>query len=113
MLQSGQKYHRKENNMAVKTREEILEKLKNRVGNQSDDETIEFLEDVTDTLSDLEEKAKGDGVDWKAKYEENDAEWRKKYTDRFFSSEPIINEEPHSQEPQSEPTTFDELFTTV
>jgi hypothetical protein len=99
--------------MAVKTREEILEKLKNRVGNQSDDETIEFLEDVTDTLSDLEEKAKGDGVDWKAKYEENDAEWRKKYTDRFFSSEPITNEEPPSLEPQSEPTTFDELFTTV
>ena len=99
--------------MAVKTREEILEKIKNRVGNQSDDETIEFLEDVTDTLSDLEEKAKGDGVDWKAKYEENDAEWRKKYTDRFFSSEPITNEEPPSPEPQSEPTTFDELFTTV
>ena len=99
--------------MAVKTREEILEKIKNRVGNQSDDETIEFLEDVTDTLSDLEEKAKGDGVDWKAKYEENDAEWRKKYTDRFFSSEPITNEEPPSSEPQSEPTTFDELFTTV
>lgn len=99
--------------MAVKTREEILEKLKNRVGNQSDDETIEFLEDVTDTLSDLEEKAKGDGVDWKAKYEENDAEWRKKYTDRFFSSEPITNEETPSQEPQSEPNTFDELFTTI
>lgn len=100
--------------MAVKTREEILEKLKDRVGNQSDDETIEFLEDVTDTLSDLEEKAKGDGVDWKAKYEENDAEWRKKYTDRFFSSEPNSddNDDTSPDEPE-EPTTFAELFKTV
>lgn len=100
--------------MAVKTREEILEKLKNRVGDQSDDETIEFLEDVTDTLSDLEEKAKGDGVDWKAKYEENDAEWRKKYTDRFFSSEPNSDENDvnPTDEPE-EPTTFAELFKTV
>lgn len=99
--------------MAVKTREEILESLRNRIGSQSDDETIAFLEDVTDTLSDLEERAKGDGVDWKGKYEENDAEWRKKYTERFFSAEPSSVEELPNPEPQSEPTTFDELFTTV
>lgn len=99
--------------MAVRTREEILESLRNRIGSQSDDETIAFLEDVTDTLSDLEERAKGDGVDWKGKYEENDAEWRKKYTERFFSAEPITVEESPTPEPQSEPTTFDELFTTV
>ena len=46
--------------MAVKTREEILEELRVRVGEQTDDETIAFLEDVTDTLSDLETKAKGE-----------------------------------------------------
>ena len=100
--------------MAVKTREEILEKLKDRVGNQSDDETIEFLEDVTDTLSDLEEKAKGDGVAWKAKYDENDVEWRKKNTDRFFSSEPNSDDKDFTtpNEPE-ETTTFEELFKTV
>lgn len=99
--------------MAVKTREEILEELKVRVGEQTDDETITFLEDVTDTLSDLETKAKGDGTDWKTKYEENDAEWRKKYTERFYSSdpEPVI-EDPKPVESQS-PKTFAELFTTV
>ena len=91
--------------MAVKTREEILAELKTRVGEQTNDETIAFLEDVTDTLSDLETKAKGDGTDWKAKYEENDAEWRKKYTERFYSSEP----NPDTPKPK----TFAELFTTV
>lgn len=99
--------------MAVKTREEILEELRVRVGEQTDDETIAFLEDVTDTLSDLETKAKGDGTDWKTKYEENDAEWRKKYTERFYSSEPepyIVDPEPKEPQP---PKTFAELFTTV
>lgn len=99
--------------MAVKTREEILEELRARVGEQTDDETISFLEDVTDTLSDLETKANGDGTDWRTKYEENDAEWRKKYTERFYSSDP----EPPIEEPKpndsEKPKTFAELFTTV
>lgn len=99
--------------MAVKTREEIIEEVKVRVGEQTDDETIAFLEDITDTLSDLETKAKGDGTDWKAKYEENDAEWRKKYTDRFYSSEPNLDSEPSKPDDATNPKTFAELFTTV
>lgn len=99
--------------MAVKTREEILEELRVRVGEQTDDETIAFLEDVTDTLSDLETKAKGDGTDWKTKYEENDAEWRKKYTERFYSSDPEPDNEPTKLDDTEKPKTFAELFTTV
>lgn len=99
--------------MAVKTREEILAEVKARVGEQTDDESIAFLEDVTDTLSDLETKAKGDGTDWKAKYEENDAEWRKKYTERFYSSDPNPDHEPPKPDDAPKPKTFAELFTTV
>lgn len=99
--------------MAVKTREEILEELRARVGEQTDDETIAFLEDVTDTLSDLETKAKGDGTDWKTKYEENDAEWRKKYTERFYSSGPDSDPEPPNTDDTPKPKTFAELFKTV
>lgn len=99
--------------MAVKTREEILEAVKARVGDQTDDETIAFLEDITDTLSDLETKAQGDGTDWKAKYEENDAEWRKKYTERFYSSNPDDDTPPNEPDDTPKPKTFAELFTTV
>ena len=99
--------------MGVKTREEILAEVRARVGEQTDDETIAFLEDVTDTLSDLETKAKGDGTDWKAKYEENDAEWRKRYTERFYSSDPNPDTEPPKPDETPKPKTFDELFTTV
>lgn len=97
--------------MAVKTREEILESFKTRLGENPDDESIAFLEDVTDTLNDFEKRANGDGTDWKSKYEENDANWRKKYTERFFSDEPEpnpnLNQKP---EPDDTPKTFSDLF---
>lgn len=99
--------------MAVKTREEILAEIKDRIGEQTDDETITFIEDITDTLSDLETKAQGDGTDWKAKYEENDAEWRRKYTERFYSSSPGNNPPPPKEDGTTKPKTFAELFTTV
>lgn len=97
--------------MAVKTREEILESFKTRLGENPDDESISFLEDVTDTLDDLEKKASGDGTDWKSKYEENDASWRKKYTERFFSGEPEPDPKPEPKsEPDNTPRTFSDLF---
>lgn len=99
--------------MAVKSRDEILNEIKVRIGEQTDDETIAFLENVSDTLSDLETKAKGDGTDWKTKYEENDAEWRKRYTDRFYVSDPDTNPDPTPNHEPEKPKTFDELFTTV
>lgn len=97
--------------MAVKTREEILESFRTRLGENTDDDSISFLEDVTDTLDDFEKRANGDGTDWKSKYEENDANWRKKYTERFFSGEP--NPEPNPEpkpEPDNTPRTFSDLF---
>lgn len=99
--------------MAVKTRDEILEIVKNRIGDSTEDSDIEFLEDVTDTFDDLENKAKGDGVDWKTKYEENDKMWKEKYRNRFFSSNDEDEKEEDEEEENRKPKTFAELFTTV
>ena len=97
--------------MAVKTREEILESFRTRLGENPDDDSISFLEDFTDTLDDFEKRAKGDGTDWKSKYEENDANWRKKYTERFFSVEPEPEPKPEPKpEPDDTPRTFSDLF---
>lgn len=97
--------------MAVRTREEILKSFKVRLGEKPDSESISFLEDVTDTLDDFEKRAKGDGTDWKSKYEENDANWRKKYTERFFSVEPEPEPKPEPKpEPDNTPRTFSDLF---
>ena len=95
--------------MGVRNKDEILEAIKTRVGDNTDDETISLLEDVSDTLTDLETRASG-GEDWKTKYEENDKNWRERYTNRFFSKEP--NPEPNP-EPDPEPEvkkTFSDLF---
>lgn len=98
----------------VKTKDELLEMVKGLIGDQTDDDTIAFLEDITDTISDYEEKANGDGVDWKSKYEENDQAWRAKYTERFFSksSDEVIEktEETETEEEKEAPKTFDDLF---
>lgn len=73
--------------MGVRSREEILEKFNTLVGEDSSDETISLLEDITDTLTDYETRINENG-NWKEKYEENDKEWRNKYKERFFSSDP-------------------------
>ena len=96
--------------MSVKTREEILETIRTRVGDQTDDETISFLEDVTDTLTDLETRANGDGENWEQRYKDNDSEWRKKYKERFFSGEPDEPKEPKQEEEEEKPKTFEDLF---
>ena len=101
--------------MAILTKEDLLNKIKERIGDDTSDEAISFIEDATDTINDFETKAQGDGVDWKQKYNENDAEWRKRYRDRFFDPDSTDKDNPlnqHKDENEdNSPKTFDELFT--
>lgn len=69
--------------MAVRTREEILSQITTKFGGDTSDDVIALMEDVTDTLTDLEAKVTGDGKDWKAEAERIDKEWREKYISRF------------------------------
>lgn len=98
--------------MAVKTRDEIVEAIRRRIGEDTSDEAISLLEDVTDTLTDYETRV-ADKTNWKAKYDEIDASWRKKYMDRFSGTtgEEVKEEQEEQTKDDSEPRTFDELFT--
>jgi hypothetical protein len=96
--------------MAVRTKEELLESIKGLLADDTSDESIALLEDVTDTFD--EQKSKTDTEDWKKKYEDNDREWRQKYRDRFFSTGsddvgPVKDLQP---EPDNSPKSFDDLF---
>lgn len=95
--------------MAIKSREELLKSLNALIGDNSSDENLEILEDVTDTLKDYEEKT-ADQTDWKTKYEQNDADWRKKYKERFLSGETIKEEQEEDVIKDSKTLTFDSLF---
>ena len=71
--------------MAVLNRDEYFEKLNTFIGDRNDNESIQFMEDMSDTYEDLSTKADGDGVDWETKYKENDKMWKERYKKRFFS----------------------------
>lgn len=98
--------------MAQLSKEEFLARLQERMGDDTSDEALQFMEDMTDTYNALESAGGGDAENWKKKYEDNDAEWRKKYRDRFFSgSEDNSNNDPDDATNNNEPKTFDDLFT--
>lgn len=92
----------------VRTKDELLASIKDRFKDDTSDETISFIEDVSDTINDLETKA-SDETDWKSKYEENDKQWREKYRDRFFNSEG--GEPKQLDEEPPKPMNFEDLFT--
>lgn len=102
--------------MAVRTREELLKIVRDYVKDNTDDATLQLLEDVDDTFKDFADKQK-DETDWKAKFEENDKEWRTKYKERFMSggddekkdNNPTPADE-KKEEDEDEKETFNDLF---
>lgn len=97
--------------MAIRTREEIMETLRTRIGESTEDTDISFLEDVTDTLNDYETRINDSG-NWKERYEENDREWRERYKERFFNDENTPDPDPKDPDPEEHkvPKTYEELF---
>lgn len=89
-----------------KTLEELLESAKTIIGDNTSDEALSFIEDITDSYS------KPD-VDWEAKYKENDAEWRQKYRDRFYSGVHKEEQEDREDDKPLIKTKFEELFKEV
>ena len=94
--------------MAVKSKDELLASLKSKFGDDTSDETITLLEDISDTLD-----TTADGVEWQKKYEENDKMWREKYTSRFYDTPaPEPKPEPAPEPDKAEDITINDLFET-
>ena len=100
--------------MAIKSKDELLEALRTRIGEDNSDEAIALIEDFVDTYDDLENKAKDDGTDWKQKYEDNDKEWREKYISRFSSgsdnNDELNNEQNNEQNNETKEYKYENLF---
>lgn len=101
--------------MAILSRDEYFTRLHNRLGEDTSDDAISFLEDMTDTYNDMETKSTGDGVDWKKKYDELDESWKKRYRHRFFSGgdKGVPNNdssETEDEEYEPEQITVEDLF---
>lgn len=91
------------------TFDEFKDSLKGYIGERNDDDTLSLLEAMDsveiptqeDALNDLKNQLSAA----LAATEEKDAEWRKRYRDRFFGVESDPNPEP-DPEPESEPETM-------
>ena len=101
--------------MGVLSKEEYIKRVAEHAGDSDDD--IKFMDDMADTYNALEKLAKeNDGSVWKAKYEELDNKWKKKYRERFASGivsdffEKTDTEEKVEDTKKDEDITIDDLF---
>jgi hypothetical protein len=90
--------------MAKLSKDELIEKVKKYVGDRTDDETIEIIENISDSID------SSDADEWKKKYEENDKMWRDKYISRFFEKNNEENEDTTNEDDEKEYKTFEDLF---
>lgn len=97
----------------VLSREDLLSRISERIGDDNSDEAISLIEDFSDTFDDLESKTNSDG-EWKQKYEKLDNEWRNKYKERFFKTETTPDKVKEEQKDDviddGKEVTFDDLF---
>lgn len=86
----------------VRSVEEMMNIVRQRIGDSTEDSDISFIEDISDTLN------AGNSEELEKLKSEND-ELRRKYRDRFFETKVVKVEE--AEEPENtEKTTFEDLF---
>ena len=86
----------------VRSVEEMMNIVRQRIGESTEDSDISFIEDISDTLNagNLEEVER---------LKSENEELRKQYRDRFFEKKEVKEEE--TEEPEEpEKTTFEDLF---
>lgn len=90
--------------MAKLSKDELIEKIKKYVGDRTDDETIEIIEDISDSIDSSDDE-------WKQKYKENDKMWRDKYISRFLEKkEDELDTPTEHDEEEKEYNSFEDLF---
>lgn len=103
--------------MAVRTKDELLTVFSEIVGDDSRDEVIQYMEDLSDTYDEMansSDSALSDELKaLKEKYEKLDREWREKYRDRFLKKSEESTEEKVSEnegEENKKSYEYKELF---
>lgn len=95
----------------VKTKDEIMEEIRAYIGDRSDDQTIALVENISDTIDDYATHG-----DYDEKLKAVEAEWRRKYIDRFMNggenTHEVEDEKTEDEEKdRSEEITIDDLYT--
>ena len=101
--------------MAIVGKEELLETINKIAGDNTTDDVLKLMEDVSDTYDNF---ANADTEDWKQKYEDNDKAWKEKYRSRFMNQvvkdDVIDGDNPDNYDEDADDTdvkkTFEDLF---
>lgn len=98
--------------MAILSREDLMAKLKEHFGEDTDDASLSFIEDVTDTYDDL---AKNSNVTALNDMTEKYNALQVKYRERFFSGGSDDNDDSDDfhHEEEKPKLKFEDLFTEV
>lgn len=102
--------------MSVLNKDDFLSRLQERIGDDTSDEAMAFIEDMTDTFNDLETRSSGSNDEqWQTRLDELDKSWREKYKARFFNTETTPEDVKEEQkedvkDDENVEKTFDDLF---
>lgn len=105
--------------MAITSKDAILTKVKELLGDSTSDEALSLFEDISDTFDSATAQSKSD-EEWQKKLDETERQWREKYRDRFFGTE--TDEDPIKPDPQDltnlgeaeeKKMTYEDLFKEV
>lgn len=91
--------------MAVLSHEDLLSQVRKFVGDRTDDESVELIENVSDTLNAVNESVTPEEVD--RRVAEAEEKWRRKYIDRFTERHDSNEEETHEE---YEKITLEDVF---
>ena len=98
----------------IRSKEEMLDKVNKYIGEDTSEEAIELIEDISDSYDSF-----SDPEDWKAKYEELDETWKKKYKERFFEGSnktptgEDVDGETHEEAEEKELVTYEDFFESI
>lgn len=97
--------------MAILNRDDFFARVNSMVGENSSDEAIAFVEDMSDTYNALASQTE-EAADWERRYHENDEAWRRKYQNRFFrgDAEIVVDNSGGEEEIPPDEVTIDDLF---
>ena len=93
----------------IRNKEEIINMLSEKFGEDNSDESLALFEDISDTFDDLKTQA-SESINWKQKYIDNDKEWRDKYRERFMTGDSEKDEEFFFFFSEPKKYTFESLF---
>lgn len=98
--------------MSVRTKEELLTAFNTIAGENSNDDVLNFLDDLSDTIDTYADSA-NQITELKNQLEQTDRAWREKYRARFFETKvenPEVDTEKTDDGEKEEVSNFEDLF---